>query len=235
MRTHVRFRRRTFISNSLELIIFLVRVLQDLYRDAAVSGQERPRKRDKTMKTKWLAVLTALHLVFGLAVRTNHADDGSSSGSDVQSGKGDKPPTPTVPQTPDQPTLPPPADTGGDLPGPTPDNSGHQRPDRPDKPDNHGGGSAAMKELVKEFQTKITDLHNQRQDLVKQLKDATEDQRAAIREQLQANRDAINQAKEEFRDAVKELHVTLKNQTAKVDAELKAELKANAKGGRARE
>lgn len=169
------------------------------------------------MKTNWLAIVTALNLLFGFAAK---ADLGTTSG-DGQGGSGSRKSALSEKSS----------DQGGDsqvkpeLP---------EKPVRPETPDN-SGKSDLMKQLVSDFQTKAAVLRAQRLDLNKQLKDATEEERAKLREQLQANRDAVAKLKEQFRDDVKELHDSLKNHGDKVDAELKAEAKAAAKGGRTRD
>jgi len=108
------------------------------------------------------------------------------------------------------------------------------RPERPDKPDRRGK-SAEMKEIVRDFRAKLTELHAECQDLKKQLKDATEEERAKLREELVANRETVNTLKEQFRDDVRELHESLKNHGGKVDDEAKAEAKATTNSGRSRE
>ncbi len=163
------------------------------------------------MKTNWLAIVTALNLLFGFAAK---ADLGTTTG-DGQGGSGSRKSGLSEKSS----------DQGGES---------QVKPVRPETPDN-SGKSDLMKQLVSDFQTKAAVLRAQRLDLNKQLKDATEEERAKLREQLQANRDAVAKLKEQFRDDVKELHDSLKNHGDKVDAELKAEAKAAAKGGRTRD
>jgi hypothetical protein len=163
------------------------------------------------MKTTWLAIITALNLLFGFGAKADIS--GSITSGEVQ--KGEKPETRE--------------DQGdwakGEKPG---------KPDRPERPDS-SGNNAAMKEIVVDFQTRTANLRAQRGDLVKQLKDATEEERAKLRGELQANREALVKLKEQFRDEIQALHDSLKDHTDKVDAEAKAAAKENGKAGRSRD
>jgi hypothetical protein len=174
-------------------------------------------------KIKCLAVMIALNLAFALSTRADETDGGGKPTT----------PTPPVPELPEKPTTPvEPEIPERPVVPVTPEKP--EKPDRPEKPENPGR-SVEMKEIVGDFRAKLTELHASRADLQKQMKDATEEERAQLREQLQANREEVAQLKEQFRDGIKELHASLKNHGGKIDAEAKAEARAAAKTGRARE